>query len=110
MVMITSTELGFIGDFCSVTQGSGGAVGVVVVDCDGNLVSGATVDIPGGDVHYLGSGNSCESTGTGSAGIAFVFNVPAGSATLSASVGSMQLRSHTIDIKAGYTTTAVIQP
>ena len=81
-------------------------------DCQGSAISGAKVDIPGGQVIYVGSNNQPDGAAvmTSTSGIALVFNVPAGSATVSATVGGMSLRSHTINAEAGVTTTAAIQP
>jgi len=113
VVIVTQAIFNDLAEISGVTQdSSNGAVGVVVLDCNGSAVAGAVVDIPGGTVVYQGSNGVPNGAAimTGSDGLALVFNVPAGSATLSATVGSMQLRSHVITAEAGVTTTAAIQP
>ncbi len=112
IVIISQDDFNLIAEFSGVTQdASNGAVGVVVLDCDGNTLSGAVVSIPGGDVVYVMNDQpDTSATSTDTTGVALVFNVPPGSATLSATVGGMTLRSHTIQAAAGVTTTATIRP
>jgi len=112
IVIISQSDFNLLVSVAGAQQSSNnGAVGVIVLDCEGNTLSGATVDIPGGDVIYVAGGSpSSSATATDSEGVALVFNVPPGDATLSASVGGMTLRSHVVQSTAGVTTTAAIRP
>lgn len=71
---------------------------VHVVDCAGNSVAGAQITAtPSGTTKYIANGRpSSTDTVTDSSGVAFIFNVPAGAVTLSATVGSATFRSRMI--------------
>jgi hypothetical protein len=87
-------------------------IGVLVVDCDGNAVQGATVTTnPAGTVKYgMGQLPSNTATSTGVDGLAYVFNVPAGSVEVDAVAGPNDLRQHSIDARAGVITTTIVAP
>ncbi|MFO0618698.1 MAG: hypothetical protein U0414_39260 [Polyangiaceae bacterium] len=87
-------------------------VGILVVDCDGNPVEGATVSTnPPGTVKYgMGMLPSNSATSTGADGLAYVFNVPAGPVVVDAMAGTNDLREHTIQGRAGVITTTIVAP
>ena len=115
VLMITSSEFTLLSGAVSVTQTAGnGFVGVVVEDCDGHPLSGATVSVsPAGTstVKYnSGSTPSGSATSTSADGVAYVFNVTAGNVTVQASSGGHTLRAHIVNARADVITLTVIQP
>lgn len=88
-------------------------VGILVVDCDGEPVAGATVSTtPAGTVKYGGSGGlpDAGATATAADGLAYVFNVPAGPVVVDALAGANDLRQHTVEGRAGVITTTIVAP
>ena len=115
VLMPTSAEIGFLGGLVGVTQsGTNGFIGVVVKDCLGNTVSGATVTTsPAGTVKYnAGTTPSGSATSTASDGVAYVFNVPVGDVTVMATARGYTLRQHVVRARAssGAVTLTEIQP
>jgi len=115
VLMPTSAELGFLGGLVGVTQtGTNGFIGVIVKDCLGNTVSGATVTTsPAGTVKYnAGTTPSASATSTADDGVAHVFNVPVGDVTVMANARGYALRSHVVRARAssGAVTLTEIQP
>jgi hypothetical protein len=113
VLMPTQTELNFLGGLAGVTQSaSNGFIGVVVKDCFGLTVAGATVSTtPAGAVRYNAAGTpSASATSTAGDGVAYVFNVPAGDVTVRANGGGETLRQHVVTARAGTVTLTEIQP
>jgi len=115
VLMPTQSELDFLAVAVGVTQsGSNGLIGVVVKDCNGADVEGATVSItPAGSsvVHYNAAGAPSQTaTSTSTDGVAYVFNVPAGDVTVKANGGGVALRQHVVNARAGKVTLTEIQP
>jgi hypothetical protein len=113
LIMIKQSDFDLLATFSGTSQDAAkGAIGVVVVDCDGKVLPGAKVTTsPAGDVVYVkGMAPDTTATMTDASGVALVFNVPAGNVTISAAVGGMTLRSHTVNALAGVTTTTAIRP
>ena len=113
VLMPTQSELDFLGVAVGVTQSaSNGFIGVVVKDCFGATVAGATVSTsPGGTVKYNSNGApSTSATSTSTDGVAYVFNVPAGDVTVRANGGGETLRQHVVTARAGTVTLTEIQP
>jgi len=113
VLLPTTTELGFLGAAVGVTQAAGnGFIGVIVKDCNGAELAGATVTTsPAGIVHYnSASGPSASATSTASDGVAYVFNVPAGNVTVMATASGHALRQHVVNARAGTVTLTEIQP
>ena len=113
VVIITQSDFDFLAQLSNKSQSSSkGAVGVIVTDCDGTVLQGAVITTqPSVPVVYVNNGTpDTSATSTDATGVGLVFNVPAGSVTLSATVNGMTLRSHTINAIAGVTTTAAIRP
>jgi hypothetical protein len=95
------------------TQQAGkGMIGLVVADCNGVPLAGATVTSePAGTVVYdNGSLPSSSATSTGADGRAYIFNVTAGTVNVRASSGGMTLRAHDINARADVVTTTAIEP
>jgi len=113
VLMPTQGELDFLALAVRVTQSpSDGFIGVVVKDCTGSPVAGATVSTnPGGTVKYNSAGApSSSATSTADDGVAYVFNVPAGNVTVRANGGGETLREHAVNARAGKVTLTEIQP
>ena len=113
VLMPTQSELDFLALAVSVTQSaSNGFIGVVVKNCFGDPVAGATVSTnPGGTVKYnSGGAPSSSATSTSDDGVAYVFNVPAGNVTVRANGGGETLREHAVNARAGKVTLTEIQP
>lgn len=113
VLMITSSEFGFLAAAVTVTPEAGkGFIGVIVKNCNGTPVAGATVSTnPPGTVHYnAGTTPSSSATTTSADGIAYVFNVTAGNVTVQANGGGHSLRSHIVNARADAVTLTEIQP
>ncbi|MGH7285630.1 MAG: hypothetical protein ACRELY_29270, partial [Polyangiaceae bacterium] len=113
VLMLTTTVYAFLPSLLGATQDAGkGVVGVLVLDCDGNPVEGATVaSSPAGEAHYNdASGPSTTATSTAADGIAYLFNVPAGDVVLSGTAGAITLRSHHFVSRTNAFTTTLITP
>jgi hypothetical protein len=96
-----------------VTQAAGnGFMGVVVSDCSGMPVAGATVTTtPSGTVRYNQAGiPSNTAMVTDADGVAYVFNVPAGTVTVGASAQGTTFRAHDVLVRADVLTTTVVAP
>ena len=113
VLMPSQSELDLLAVAVNVPQSpSNGFIGVVVKDCSGNPVAGATVSTnPGGTVKYNSAGApSGTATSTSDDGVAYVFNVPAGNVTVRANGGGETLREHGVNARAGKVTLTEIQP
>jgi hypothetical protein len=120
VLLLSSSSLGTVETIASVTPAndpsSVGLVGVVVEDCAGNPVAGATVSLTEssaavGDMRYMaGSVPSTTATTTDSSGAAFVFNVPTGTATVTAQVAGMTLRTHDITVTGNAVHATIVVP
>jgi hypothetical protein len=119
VLMMSNTTYSFIPLLAGIDgqTASEGIVGVLVVDCFGNPVAGATVTSPvvtADNVRYVqGTGISSTPGGaTDSSGIAILFNVPAGTTpvTLDASTADHAFLEHAIIVRAGSLTTTVVAP
>lgn len=102
IIMLDTTSLGLLSQLVSVTQDNDkGMLLVVVLDCNGDPVEGATVtsNPAAGETAYIdGQTPSTSATATDSSGVAMLFNVPPGDVEVDASVMGMSLREHTVRI------------
>jgi hypothetical protein len=113
VTMITTAELALLGSAVGVTQTAGnGLIAVVVANCDGTPIAGATVTTsPAGTVRYnSGAAPSPSATSTAADGVAYVLNVAAGNVTVQASGGGHTLRQHIVTARADAVTLTEIQP
>jgi hypothetical protein len=112
--MLTSTDVMTIGSVGGVAiDPTKGNFLVVVVDCNGMPISGATVTtVPAGTVRYFVNFTpSATAVATDEkTGAALVANVPLSNTTINATVGGMTLRSHNFDAVAGAIMLTEIQP
>jgi hypothetical protein len=114
ILMPTTNELAFLGTVVGVTQAAGnGFIGMIVKDCNGTTLAGATVTTsPAGSAVRYNSGSSPSSTATSTSsdGVAYVFNLPAGNVTVMANVSGHTLRQHIVNARADVVTLTEIQP
>jgi len=114
VLMVTQGIFDTLGSLAQQNQDpTKGWVGVQVFDAANLPVAGATVtSSPAGTVKYNGSSGtpSRDATVTGADGIAYIFNVTAGSVTISASGGGLTFFSHPVIARANQVTTTLIQP
>ena len=113
VLMITTQELTFLGSAVGASQTAGkGFIGVIVKNCDGTPIAGATVTTsPAGTVRYnSASGPSSSATSTAADGVAYVLNVAAGTVTVQANGGGHTLRQHIVNARADAVTLTEIQP
>jgi hypothetical protein len=111
--MFDSSTLRLLGLIASVNINDAKAILIVHLDdCNGRSIAGAVVKSSlGGTVRYVSNGvPSPQATATDSSGSAFIFNVPEGTVTLTASVGNVTLRPRVVEAHAGNINQADMRP
>jgi len=115
VLLISNLVYAFLPPLASASQDANhGFLGVLVSDCLGNPVAGATVTTDGGGtVRYVvgtSVGNAAVTT-TDESGIAIIFNVNPGDAvSVDASVPGHEFAEHTVKVRADVVTTTVVAP
>ncbi len=113
LLFISDETFGFFPIVLGFSQeDANGLIGVLVLDCAGNPVAGATVtSTPAGTVVYTdGTTPAPNATSTDASGIAFVFNVTAGDVLVDATVDGMSLDEHTVNARARTITSTALAP
>jgi hypothetical protein len=113
VLMVTSSEFSLLASSAGVTPVAGdGFIGVVVKDCAGTPIAGATVtSTPAGTVRYNAAGvPSSSATSTSTDGVAYIANVAPGNVTVQATGGGNTLRQHVVNVPANAITLTEIQP
>ena len=113
VLMITNNEFSFLAAAAGITPVAGdGFIGLVVKNCAGTPIAGATVtSSPGGQVRYNAAGApSSSATVTSSDGVAYIANVAAGNVTVQATASGHTLRQHVVNARANAITLTEIQP
>jgi hypothetical protein len=113
VLMVTSSEFAALAAAAGVTPQAGkGFIGLVVADCQGNTLGGATVSsVPAGTVLYnAGSLPSSQAGSTASDGVAYIANVTAGNVTIMATANGHTLRQHIVNARADAITLTQIRP
>jgi hypothetical protein len=111
--MVTPTEFGVLAAAAGITPQAGkGFIGVIVTNCSGTPIAGATVSsTPGGTVVYNAGGvPSSAATQTAADGIAYIANVTAGNVLVQANGGGHTLRAHTVTARGDAITLTQIRP
>lgn len=111
--MVTSSEFAVFAAAAGITPVAGdGVIVVVVTDCQGAYVSGATVtSTPAGTVRYNVAGTpSSTATVTSADGIAYIANVAPGDVTIKATASGVTMRQHVVGAYANAVTLTAIQP
>jgi hypothetical protein len=117
VLMVGTFAWGFLPSIAAASQNpTNGFVGLLVVDCAGNPLAGATVTVEGANpanVRYV-QGTSIPNNASGAtdaSGIALVFDVPTGAAVgVDASTSSQELAEHDIEVRADVITMTVVAP
>src|SRR6266571_1740381 len=113
ILMVTPTEFSLLAAAAGITPQAGKAfIGVVVKDCTGAAITGATVtSTPGATVLYNVAGvPSSSATATAADGIAYIANVAAGNVTIMATASGHTLRQHVVNAHADAITLTEIRP
>lgn len=121
LLFITPSTMNLLGFVSGTSQStSHGFFGVLVIDCAGNPVAGATVSVSPSSstagavtkIVYVGDNNIPDQalTSTGANGLAFVFNVPTGDVVVDAMTDGGSLREHTVTSTADAITTTAVAP
>jgi hypothetical protein len=114
VLMVTQGIFDTLGSLAQVSQDpTKGWVGVQVFDAANMPVAGVVVtSSPAGTVKYNGANGTPSRTATMTDvdGIAYIFNVTAGSVTISATGGGLTFFSHPVIARADQVTTTLIQP
>ncbi|HET9990136.1 MAG TPA: hypothetical protein VFQ65_16510 [Kofleriaceae bacterium] len=113
IALITQANLDTGTAALGITQSAdNGAMLVRATDCNGVPLAGATFSTaPAGELRY--SANSVPSTTatmTDASGVAFIYNVPPGTVTIDAMVGSRALRTRVVAVHADAGTVAGVRP
>jgi hypothetical protein len=112
-LLITTSDLAALGMLAGVTQTAGkGLIAIVVSDCHGTPLSGATVSSnPAGTLRYNSGGfPSSTASATSADGVAYILNVTAGDVVVSATAATHVLRSHTVNARADAVTLTGVTP
>jgi hypothetical protein len=111
--MATASEFSFLAGAAGITPVAGdGFIGMIVMNCAGTPIKGATVtSSPAGEVRYNAGGiPSSSATATDSTGVAYIVNVAAGNVTVKATASGHTLRQHVVGAYADAITLTEIQP
>lgn len=89
-----------------------GMMGLVVMDCAGDPIEGATVTVTGnGTVVYTNDGlPAAGATATDASGVVLIFNIDPGEVTVDGTAMGMSLRDRVVTVLANTVTTTVIAP
>lgn len=112
--MITPGNRDYLNNLAGGGQMAGkGLIGLQVRDANDQPVAGATVSsTPASTYRYTNSSGlpSSNATSTAADGVAFMFNVPSGPITISASKSGMTFKSHVVVARGDkFTTTSIVQ-
>lgn len=105
--LLSNTTFGLIQQGAGVTQDpANGSVGLVILDCAGTAINGATISVKQGGVEV---GEQFDA-GAFFPGTWFIFNVPPGATEVGATINAMPLRTHTIGSAAATTSGTIVNP
>jgi hypothetical protein len=113
VLMITNNEFSFLAGAAGITPVAGkGFIGLVVTNCAGQPLPGATVSSnPAGTIRYnAGGAPSSSATSTADDGVAYIANVTAGDVTVQATASGHTLRQHIVNAHADAITLTEIRP
>src|SRR5439155_23440210 len=109
----SGSEFSFLAAAAGISPVAGdGFIGLVVRNCQGTPMAGATVtSMPAGTVRYnAGGAPSSSATATAADGVAYIANVAAVNVTVMASASGHTLRQHIVNARADAITLTEIQP
>lgn len=113
VLMVSSSEFAILAASAGITPVAGdGFIGVVVRNCQGTPVAGATVtSMPAGTVRYnVGGLPSSTAATTAADGVAYIANVAPGNVTVQSTASGVTLRQHVVNARANAITLTEIQP
>jgi len=113
VLMVSSSEFSFLAAAAGISPVPGdGFIGLVVTNCQGTPIAGATVtSMPAGTVRYnAGGAPSSSATATAADGVAYIANVAPGNVTVRATASGHALREHVVNARADAITLTEIQP
>ncbi len=113
VLMVSSHEFSLLAVLAGINPMTGdGFIGVVVRNCQGTPVAGATVkSSPAGTVRYNAGGSpSPTATSTAADGVAYIANVAPGNVMVRATASGHALREHVVNARADAITLTEIQP
>jgi hypothetical protein len=113
VLLVSSSEFALLAGSAGITPVAGdGFIAIVVRNCQGEPVAGATVSsTPAGEVRYnVGSIPNATATSTSSDGVGYIANVAPGDVTVKASISGLTLRQHVVRANADGITLTEIQP
>jgi hypothetical protein len=113
VLVITPNEFGLLSGAANAPHTAGdGSIAIVVRDCNGTPLAGATVaSSPPGLIRYNAVGGpSSTAMSTYTDGIAYIFNVAAGNVTIMGTASGHALRQHVVNARADVITLTEIQP
>lgn len=113
IALITQANLDAGTAAVGVTQSAAnGAMLVRVADCNGLPLTGATISTtPSGEIRYSANSQpSTTATMTDASGVAFIYNVPPGTVTVDAMLGTRALRTRIVGVHADAGTVTGVRP
>ena len=113
VLMISNTEFGILAASAGITPVAGdGFIAVVVKNCQGTAIAGATVtSSPAGQVRYnVGGLPSSTASATADDGVAYIANVAPGNVTVMSTASGHTLRQHVVGAQANSITLTEIRP
>ena len=113
VLMVSSSEFSVLAAAAGITPVAGdGFIGVVVKNCAGTAIAGATVtSTPAGTVRYnVGGVPSSTAMSTAVDGVAYIANVAPGNVTVQSNAGGYTLRQHVVNARPNVITLTEIQP
>src|SRR2546428_12235569 len=113
VLMVSSSEFSFLAAAAGISPvACDGFIGLVVRNCQGTPIAGATVtSMPAGTVRYnAGRAPSSSATATAADGVGYIANVAPGNLTVQATASGQTLRQHTVNARANAITLTEIQP
>ncbi|HWC74974.1 MAG TPA: hypothetical protein VG454_13645 [Gemmatimonadales bacterium] len=113
VLVISPNEFTLLSTAASAPHTAGdGTIVIVVRDCDGKQLAGATVaSNPSGLIRYNAVGGpSTTATSTYTDGVAYIFNVAAGNVTIMGTASGHALRQHVVNARADAITLTELKP
>jgi hypothetical protein len=86
-----------------------GTVGLAVLDCENVPITGATISVKQGAIEYADDAH-VYSLDQFQPGLYFIFNVPPGVTTVTATYNGMTMRAHDVEVLAATTSTTAVRP
>jgi hypothetical protein len=110
LLLLNTGTFDLLVSFSQKTQtADNGTVGLFVVDCANIPIAGATISVKQGSTEYADDAHVYDGSQF-QAGLYFIFDVPPGETTVTATFNGMPLRAHDIDVEAATTSTTAVRP